>query len=407
MLTIAQRPINRYLCVTRAVDLRVNRVAYDARSVHLSERLHDATIRDRVVPSLAVSVPSALVSHYRLLEPLGSGGMGVVYRAEDTTLGRTVALKFLPPQIVHDPKQVQRFREEARTASVLNHPNICTIYEVAEEQGELFIAMEFVEGRPLSESIREGGMPASSVVRYGRQIAGALEHAHARGVIHRDLKPLNIVITPDGNAKILDFGLAKRTDPNDVNRKTLQAATASTIGLAGTMPYMAPEQLEGGEATARSDIWALGIVLYEMASGVRPFSGENLYRVCTGIIQEPLPPLAETVPPGLAAVIRRCLEKEPARRYQRAGEVRAALEALEPSTAVGIVSTATTKRKWAFARWALAIAALAGVAAGAIWLAKKYPKAPKKIMSENTSERVQLAVFSPDPGSQAGEGAFR
>ena len=156
-------------------------------------------------PPVAVPVPSALVSHYRLLEPLGSGGMGVVYRAEDTALGRTVALKFLPPQIVHDPKQVQRFREEARTASALNHPNICTIYEVAEEQGELFIAMEFVEGRPLSESIRDGRMSTSSIVRYARQIAGALEHAHARGVIHRDLKPLNIVITPEGDAKILDF----------------------------------------------------------------------------------------------------------------------------------------------------------------------------------------------------------
>ena len=182
---------------------------------------------------------------------------------------------------------MQRFREEARTASALNHPNICTIYEVAEEQGEMFIAMEFVEGRPLSESIRDGRMSTSSVVRYARQIAGALEHAHARGVIHRDLKPLNIVITPEGDAKILDFGLAKRTDPNDVTRKTLQAVTATTVGLAGTMPYMSPEQLEGGDASARSDIWALGIVMYEMAAGVKPFSGDNLYRLCTGIINEP------------------------------------------------------------------------------------------------------------------------
>jgi tetratricopeptide (TPR) repeat protein/predicted Ser/Thr protein kinase len=348
-------------------------------------------------------VPSALVSHYRLLEPLGSGGMGVVYRAEDTTLGRTVALKFLPPQIVHDPKQVQRFREEARTASVLNHPNICTIYEVAEEHGELFIAMEFVEGKPLSESIREGGMPASSVIRYGRQIAGALEHAHARGVIHRDLKPLNIVITPDGDAKILDFGLAKRTDPNDVNRKTLQAATASSVGLAGTMPYMAPEQLEGQEATARSDIWALGIVLYEMASGERPFKGDNLYRLCTGIIQEAFPPLAETAPIGLMTVIGRCLEKEPARRYQRSGEVRAALEALEPSSAVGIITRPVGGTKRALVAWALIVIFLTVIAAGTIWLAKKYWKGPKGIAG---GERVQLAVFSPDPTGQADEGAF-
>ena len=351
---------------------------------------------------LAVSVPSALVSHYRLLEPLGSGGMGVVYRAEDTTLGRTVALKFLPPQIVHDPKQVQRFREEARTASVLNHPNICTIYEVAEEHGELFIAMEFVEGKPLSESIREGGMPASSVIRYGRQIAGALEHAHARGVIHRDLKPLNIVITPDGDAKILDFGLAKRTDPNDVNRKTLQAATASSVGLAGTMPYMAPEQLEGTEATARSDIWALGIVLYEMASGERPFKGDNLYRLCTGIIQEAFPASGRD-------------------RARRIGDGHRALPGEGTRATVptvrrgsrGIGGTgaifggrncypAGEQKNRALVAWALAVVFLAGLAAGTIWLAKKYWK-PKGIAG---GERVQLAVFSPDPTGQADEGAF-
>jgi serine/threonine protein kinase/tetratricopeptide (TPR) repeat protein len=362
-------------------------------------------------PPVAVPVPSALVSHYRLLEPLGSGGMGVVYRAEDTTLGRTVALKFLPPQIVRDPKQMQRFREEARTASALNHPNICTIYEVAEEQGEMFIAMEFVEGRPLSEAIRDGRMSTSSVVRYARQIAGALEHAHARGVIHRDLKPLNIVITPDGDAKILDFGLAKRTDPNDVTRKSLQAATATTVGLAGTMPYLSPEQLEGGDASARSDIWALGIVIYEMAAGVKPFTGDNLYRLCTGIINEPIPALPETVPPGLAAVIRRCLEKEPSRRYQRAGEVRAALEALEPSSSVSIVSSVSENPKSRFARWVAAAAVLALITAGALWLAKRSQNVTKSA-TEAAGGRVQLAVISSntsdtnDTNSQASEGAF-
>jgi serine/threonine protein kinase/tetratricopeptide (TPR) repeat protein len=340
------------------------------------------------------------------MEPLGSGGMGVVYRAEDTTLGRIVALKFLPPQIVHDPKQVQRFREEARTASVLNHPNICTIYEVAEEQGELFIAMEFVEGRPLSESIPEGGMPAASVVRYGRQIAGALEHAHAKGVIHRDLKPLNVVITPNGDAKILDFGLAKRTDPNDVNRKTLQAATETTVGLAGTMPYMAPEQLEGGEASERSDIWTLGIVLYEMASGARPFTGDNLYRLCTRIIQEACPPLVDAVPPGLGAVIRRCLEKEPSRRYQRASEVRAALEALEPSTASAILSAPPAKPKSRLMWWSIAGTAMVAIILGAVWLIKKPGRGASAVISETPTERVQIAVLSPDPGTQASEAAF-
>jgi serine/threonine protein kinase/tetratricopeptide (TPR) repeat protein len=365
------------------------------------------------LPPVAVPVPSALVSHYRLLEPLGSGGMGVVYRAEDTVLGRTVALKFLPSQIIHDPKQVQRFREEARTASALNHPNICTIYEVAEERGEMFIAMEFVEGRPLSESIRDGRMSTSGVVRYARQIAGALEHAHARGVIHRDLKPLNIVITPDGDAKILDFGLAKRTDPNEVTRKSLQAATVTTVGLAGTMPYLSPEQLEGGDASARSDIWALGIVMYEMAAGVKPFTGDNLYRLCTGIINGETPPLPESVPPGLAAVIRRCLEKEPSRRYQRAGEVRAALEALEPSSAVGIVS-AVEKPKFAFIPWATAAALLALIIAVGVWLVKRSSTSVANGSTELSGEpagkvageRVQLAVISPDSNPQASDGAF-
>jgi serine/threonine-protein kinase len=308
---------------------------------------------------------------------------------------------------------MQRFRDEARTASALNHPNICTIYEVAEEQGEMFIAMEFVEGRPLSESIRDGRMSTSSVVRYARQIAGALEHAHARGVIHRDLKPLNIVITPDGDAKILDFGLAKRTDPTDVTRKSLQAATATTVGLAGTMPYMSPEQLEGGDASARSDIWALGIVMYEMAAGVKPFSGDNLYRLCTGIINEPIPALPETVPLGLVAVIRRCLEKEPSRRYQRAGELRAALEALEPSSAVGIVSTAREKPKLGLVRRVAAAAALALIIAGAWWLAKRSSNATKTsiavtgaVTGNVVGERVQLAVISPDTNSLASEGAF-
>ncbi len=198
-------------------------------------------------------LPSSVVSHYRLLDPLGSGGMGVVYRAEDTALGRTVALKFLSSQIVQDPKRVERFRDEARTASSLNHPNICTIYEVGEQEGEMFIAMEYVEGQPLSEFLRDGRIPVETLLRYGRQIASALEHAHERGIVHRDLKPANVVVTPTGNAKILDFGLAKRNDPEQLKRKTTQGvATETSVGLTGTLPYMSPEQLEGRETGPRS-----------------------------------------------------------------------------------------------------------------------------------------------------------
>lgn len=331
--------------------------------------------------------------------------MGVVYRAEDVTLGRTVALKFLPPTIVHDRKRVERFREEARTASALNHPNICTIYEVGEEQGEVFIAMEYVEGRPLSEFIRENGLPASSVLRYGRQIAAALEHAHGRGIVHRDLKPLNVMITAEGDAKILDFGLARRSDPSEVSRRTLQVApTETTVGMAGTMPYMSPEQLEGAEATPRSDIWSLGVLLYEMTTGVRPFGGENLYRLCTAIIQEAYPPVPESVPPGLAAVIRRCLEKEPARRYQRASEVRAALEALEPSTATGIVPPVAPPHGH-FAWWmAGAMAAAALVMAGLWWYEKNPARSAAAVGAEPA--RVQLAVLPPEAESQPETTAF-
>jgi serine/threonine-protein kinase len=192
--------------------------------------------------------------------------------------------------------------------------------------------MEYVEGRPLSEFLRDGGMAVETLLRYGRQISGALEHAHERGIVHRDLKPANVVVTPNGNAKILDFGLAKRNDPEQLHRKTTQGvATETSVGLTGTLPYMSPEQLEGKETGPRSDIWSLGVMLYEMASGTRPFRGDNLYRLCTAIIQEPLPPLPERVPAGIAAVIKRCLQKEPSRRYQRASELRAALEALEIS----------------------------------------------------------------------------
>jgi eukaryotic-like serine/threonine-protein kinase len=224
-----------------------------------------------------MAVPAQLISHYRILGPLGSGGMGMVYRAEDTSLRRTVALKFLSEQGANDLGVNERLRREARAASALNHPNICTIYEVGQDAGEVFIAMEYVEGRTLAELIREGGLPVETVLRSGRQLASALAHAHDRGVIHGDLKPLNIIVTPGGDAKILDFGLARRNVPTEFDKRTLETVSAeSTVGLRGTLPYMAPEQIKGLEASPSTDLWSLGIVLYEMATGTRPFQGENL-----------------------------------------------------------------------------------------------------------------------------------
>jgi eukaryotic-like serine/threonine-protein kinase len=341
-------------------------------------------------------MPSTVVSHYRLLNPLGTGGMGVVFRAEDTVLGRTVALKFLSPPIMHDPRRVDRFRDEARHASALNHPNICTIYEVDERDGELFIAMEYVEGQPLSDFIRENGMPVETALRYARQLAAALEHAHERGIIHRDLKPVNIVVTPKGDVKILDFGLAKRADPDGLQRTAIDGLpTETSAGLTGTLPYMAPEQLEGGEACAQSDIWSLGIMLYEMVSGSRPFRGDNLYRLCTAILQEPIPPLPEHVPAGLASVIKRCLEKDPALRYQRAGELRAVLEVLEPSNSSVAIPAARAGKTRRLVRWGavgLVFVALAAVGIGAVM---RNNRVRRIALGPGVSmpSRVQLAVL--------------
>ena len=277
-------------------------------------------------------VPPALVSHFRILSPLGSGGMGVVYRAEDTSLHRIVALKFVSERAASNPKLYERLRHEACAASTLNHPNICTIYEVGEDAGVVFIAMEYIEGRTLAEVIRQGILPVDTLLRYGHQLASALAHAHDRGTVHGDLKSLNIIVTSLGDAKILDFGLARQNDPAEFDRQTLETlSTDSRVGLAGTLPYMAPEQIEGRDASTRTDIWSLGVVLYEMATGHRPFSGDNLYLLCNSILQDSPRPLPAQLPSSLATIVFRCLEKEPARRYQRASEVQAALETLTPS----------------------------------------------------------------------------
>jgi tetratricopeptide (TPR) repeat protein/predicted Ser/Thr protein kinase len=301
-------------------------------------------------------VPAQLVSHYRVLGQIGRGGMGVVYRAEDTSLRRTVALKFLPEHLANDVAVSERLRQEARLASALNHPNICTVYEVGEDSGEVFIAMEYVEGRPLSEVIASGELPLDSTLRYGRQLASALAHAHDRGVVHGDLKPSNIIITPEGDAKILDFGLARRSDPAQFDRQTLETISAeSRPGLGGTLPYMAPEQIDGRPASESTDLWSLGVVLYEMAAGFRPFNGENLYLLCSSILHDSPKALPPKVPAGIGAVIMRSLEKEPERRYQRGSEVRAALEPLTPSREEVVMAAPTPSPRVLWLRIAAAI----------------------------------------------------
>jgi serine/threonine protein kinase/tetratricopeptide (TPR) repeat protein len=349
-------------------------------------------------------MPAQLISHYRILDHLGSGGMGAVYRAEDTTLHRTVALKFVPESVVHSPIVYERLRREARTASALNHPNICTIYEVGEDAGEMFIAMEYIEGRTLAELIQQGPLPTETVLRYGCQITSALAHAHERGVIHGDLKPLNIIVTPLGEAKILDFGLARRSNPAEFDRKTLETASAeSGLGLGGTFPYMAPEQIEGNDASARTDIWSFGIVLYEMLTGERPFQGENLFLLCNSILRDLPRPVPSQSLPGLTTIISRCLEKEPDRRYRRAGEARAALEALTPSMEKNV---SLFRRVGLFRlRSILVVLALMVLAAAGV-LAIRSDMFWRLKSSSHVPSRVLLGVLPPVSSGDPSQSAF-
>ncbi|HKQ57233.1 MAG TPA: protein kinase [Candidatus Eisenbacteria bacterium] len=288
-----------------------------------------------------VSLIGSRISHYRIVSLLGKGGMGVVYRASDERLDRDLALKVLLTESATDVNARARLVREARMASSLNHPHIAHVYEVGEDHDHLFIAMELVEGQTLSASIA-GGLPPDTLLRHALQIADALAHAHERGVIHRDLKSTNIMLTSDGWVKVLDFGLAKRLPAAAGEAETQDLSLTASGIVLGTPNHLPPEILRGEQADARSDIWSLGVVLYEMASGRVPFGGGSFAELSEAILIGQPTPLSGRVPIGIQAVIGRCLAKDPSQRYRSGSEVRAAIEALigasAPKKAGGLVS---------------------------------------------------------------------
>jgi TolB-like protein/Tfp pilus assembly protein PilF/tRNA A-37 threonylcarbamoyl transferase component Bud32 len=348
-------------------------------------------------------------SHYSITEKLGEGGMGIVYRAHDLILHRDVALKFLAVGAVDDLQAREKVLQEARTISALNHPNICTVYEVGEVEGRPYLAMEYIEGHPLSREVISGGMATEVLVRYGLQLADALAHAHERGIVHRDLKAGNVIVTPSGRLKVLDFGLSWRAEQKASEDTTqFDQSWDEQHSLTGTLPYLAPELLRGQQANARSDIWALGVMLFEMAAGRRPFRGGTSFELSAAILRETPSPISPALPPVLQSVIDKCLNKDPSQRYHSGGEVRAALETANtasrsegiPVAALAVheaaLRSAGTQRRLWYGAGTFTIIVL--VLAGLLWKASRPHVAPRAVPGAIQSLAVlPLENLSGDP----------